>query len=83
MDMLEQKKKYGERTVERYGQDVVDRAIELAPKILAFKKKIKAFAKEIENSDEGQMLMAVMSSARGYGGERNTSSNVGDLFMMN
>lgn len=72
--------KYDERMVERYGQEAVDKAIEMAPSLLAYKKKIKEMAKEVSKSPEGKMLMKVVSNARGYGGEHYTGVTAGELF---
>jgi hypothetical protein len=74
------KTKYDERHVERYGQEVVDKAIEMAPSILAYKKKIKEMAKEVSKSPEGKLLMKVISNSKGYGGEHYTGVTVGELF---
>ena len=74
------KTKYDERTVERYGQEVVDKAIEMAPSILAYQKKIKEMVKEVSKSPEGKFLMKVIEQARGYEGSYNTRVTVGDLF---
>jgi len=53
------KTQYDAGMVKRYGQAAVDAAIAMAPKIIAFKKKLKDFAKEISTSPEGKMLMNV------------------------
>ena len=50
----------------------------MAPKIIAFKKKLKDIAKEIKTSPEGKMLMNVMKRGRGYGGSHEPV-NIGDL----
>jgi len=70
---------YSDDMIERYGQAAVDLAIEMAPKILAFKKKLKDFAKEIKSSPEGKMLMSVAKQSRGYGGDHRPVM-LGDLF---
>jgi hypothetical protein len=70
---------YDAEIVRKFGQDTVDRALELAPQILAYKEKLKQIAKEIENSNEGKILLAMVAHSRGYGGSREIS-NIGDLF---
>ena len=74
--------KYDADDVRKFGQDAVDRALELAPQMLEYQKKLKQIAKEIENSYEGKILLAMVSNSRGYGGSRDTSSNIGDLFKL-
>ena len=74
------KTKYDDDIIKRRGQNVVDRAIEMAPKVLAYRKKLKQISKDIQDSDEGKILIAMIGHARGYGGSYNQSSNVGDLF---
>lgn len=68
-----------ERLVNHYGQDAVDLAIEMAPKILAFKKKLKDFAKEIKSSPEGKMLLNIAKQGKGYSGDH-SQVTLGDLF---
>jgi len=70
---------YDERIVRKFGQDVVDRAIELAPKVLAYQEKLKQIADEIKSSEEGKILLAMILHRRGYGGSPE-ESNIGDLF---
>ena len=74
------KTKYDERMVQRYGQDVVDKAIEMAPAIIEYQKKIKEMVKEVTKSPEGKMLMKVISNAKGYGGHHYTGVTPGELF---
>ena len=74
------KTKYDDDSVKRFGQAVIDRAIEMAPKVSAYRKKLKQISKDIQDSDEGKILIAMIGHGRGYGGSHNTSSNVGDLF---
>jgi hypothetical protein len=71
---------YDADDIERFGQDVVDKAIEMSKKVTLYKKKIESIKKEIECSDEGQILLATISHSRGYGGYHNTNSEVSDLF---
>jgi hypothetical protein len=73
---------YDEKIVRKFGQDVVDAALKMAPKVLAYKKKLKQMAKEIESSDEGKILLAMVSQSKGYGGSHNTDSSIGDLFRL-
>ena len=73
---------YDERLVKRFGgQDVIDRAIEIAPKVLAYKEKLKQIAAEIESSEEGKILLAMISHRKGHGGSPH-ESNIGDLFRL-
>lgn len=74
------KTKYDERMVQRYGQEAVDKAIEMAPSIIAYEKKIKEMVKEVTKSPEGKMLMKVISNSKGYGGEHYTGVTAGELF---
>ena len=71
---------YDDDVTSRFKQDVINRAIELAPKILAYKKQIKQMVKSIKNSDEGKMLLAIIAWNRGYDGPRDNSEYIGDLF---
>jgi ABC-type Fe3+-citrate transport system substrate-binding protein len=71
---------YDEDDIKRFGQDIVDKAVEMSKKVKLYKKKIESMKKEIESSDEGQILLAVISHSRGYGGYHNTNSDVSDLF---
>ncbi len=73
------KTKYDSRMVERYGQEAVDAAIEMAPAITEYKKKLKELAKEIGKSPEGKMLMKVVSANKGYGGHHYTGVTIGEL----
>jgi hypothetical protein len=50
---------YTDDLVERYGQKVVDLAIKMAPKILAYKSELEKIVKDIENSPEAKMLLQV------------------------
>jgi hypothetical protein len=71
--------KYSNDMIERYGQAAVDLAIEMAPEMIKFKKKLKDFAKEIKTSPEGKMLMNVAKAGRGYGGDHRQVT-LGNLF---
>jgi hypothetical protein len=71
---------YDDDVASRYDQDVINRAIELAPKILAYEEKIKQIANAIRNSDEGKMLLAIRAWKGGYSGSRGSSEDIGDLF---
>ena len=72
--------KYSDDSVKRFGQAVIDRAIEMTPKVSAYRKKLKQISKDIQDSDEGKILIAMIGHGKGYGGSYNQSSNVGDLF---
>jgi hypothetical protein len=75
------KTKYDKQSVDRYGQDVIDRAIKMAPKVLAYKKKLKQIEQDIKNSDEGKILIAIIGHGKAYGGSYfDQSSSVADLF---
>ena len=74
------KTKYDKDSQERFGPDVIKRAIEMAPKVIAFKKKLQKIEADIKNSDEGKILIAQVKHGRGYGGAYNADSSVGDLF---
>jgi len=73
------KTKYSNDMVERYGQEAVDTAIEMAPSITEYKKKLKEIAKEIGKSPEGKMLQKVVSAGKGYGGHHYTGVTIGEL----
>jgi len=62
------KTQYDDNMVKRYGQKVIDLAIQMAPKILTYEAKLKKMVMEMENSPEAKMLLSAMSEARGYGG---------------
>lgn len=72
------KTQYSDDMVKRYGQKVIDLAVQMAPKILAYEAKLKKMVMEIENSPEAKMLLSAMSEARGYGGG-SSYVTVGDL----
>ncbi len=72
------KTQYDDDMVKRYGQKVIDLAIQMAPKILTYEAKLKKMVMEMENSPEAKMLLRAMSEARGYSGGRSYVS-LGDL----
>ena len=74
------KTKYDDDIIKRRGQKIVDRAVEMAPRVLEYQKELKQMKKDIEGSEEGKILIAMIGHAKGYGGSYNTSSFVGDLF---
>jgi 23S rRNA A1618 N6-methylase RlmF len=76
------KTKYSDKNIERFGQDVVDKAIKMAPKLIAYKKKLKQIVKDVEGSDEAKILMAMIGHHRGYGGSSEQAS-ISDLFKLN
>ena len=71
--------KYDNRMVARYGKNVVNQAIAMAPKILAYQKKVQEFAKDLKNSPEGKLLMLIAKFKKGYRGD-NDFVSVGDIF---
>jgi hypothetical protein len=73
------KTKYDAQATKKYGQEVIDAAIKMAPKVLAYEKKIKQMAKDIQDSKEGQILIAKNGYSNQLGGGRGNSS-VADLF---
>jgi hypothetical protein len=72
------KTQYSDDMIKRYGQKVIDLAVEMAPKILAYEAKLKKIVMEMENSPEAKMLLRAMSEAQGYGGGRSYVT-LGDL----
>ena len=72
------KKQYSDDAIKRYGQKVVDLAIQMAPKILAYETKLKKMVKDIKSSPEAKMLMKVIEEAGAYGGS-DSEVTVGDL----
>jgi hypothetical protein len=73
------KTQYSDDTIKRYGQKVIDLAIQMAPKILAYEAKLKKIVEEIEKSPEAKMLMSAMGASRAYGGDSYGRASVGDL----
>ena len=72
------KTQYSDDMIKRYGQKVIDLAIQMAPKILTYEAKLKKMVMDIENSPEAKMLLSAMSEAQGYGGGRGRVT-IGDL----
>jgi hypothetical protein len=72
------KTQYDNDMVKRYGQKVIDLAVEMAPKILAYEAELKNIVKQMEASPEAKMLLRAMSEAQGYGGGRSYVT-LGDL----
>jgi len=70
---------YDDRMVQRYGNSIVAKAIELAPKVLEFQKKLKAIAKEFKTTPEAQILFAMAQAKKGYAGDQ-TPASMGDVF---
>jgi len=75
------KTKYGKDVVEDYGQDIVDMAIKMAPKVLALKKKIETFVKDIKGTKEAQLLVHKKSAEYGMSGSNEDAafSNLFDI----
>ena len=73
------KTKYGSSISSMYPQEVVDTAEQMAPRCLALKKKIEQFKKQIENSQEGRLLLGKKGAELGYTGTFKKAS-VKDLF---
>ena len=72
------KTQYSDDMVQRYGQKVVDLAIQMAPKILAYKAELKKMVKEMEKSPEAKMLLKTIEASRAYGGD-SSRATLGDL----
>ena len=72
------KTQYSDDMVKRYGQKVIDLAIEMAPKILTYEAELKDMIKQMQSSPEAKMLLRAMSEARGYGGN-SSRVTLGDL----
>ena len=72
------KTQYSDDMVKRYGQNVIDLAVEMAPKILAYEAELKNMIKQMQASPEAKMLLRAMSEARGYGGN-SSRVTLGDL----
>ena len=64
------KTSYDSDDVKRYGQETVDLAKKMGPKIEAYKRKLKTIVAELEKSPEMQMLMSIMDANTAYGGGR-------------
>jgi hypothetical protein len=72
------KTQYDDDMIKRYGQNVIDMAVQMAPKILSYEAKLRTIVKEIENSPEAKMLLKVISNSRRYGGDQ-SPVELGDL----
>ena len=72
------KTQYSDDMVKRYGQKVIDLAVEMAPKILTYEAELKDMIKQMQSSPEAKMLLRAMSEARGYGGN-SSRVTLGDL----
>ena len=70
---------YSSDMIERYGKAAVDAAIAMAPKMIAYKQKLKDIVKEIGTTPEGKMLMNIAKQSKGYSGDHGPV-NVGDIF---
>lgn len=60
-----------EKDVKRYGQKVVDRAVEMFPKIQNLTKKLESISKELlqlEQTIEAKLLLAAYEEDAAYGG---------------
>ena len=73
------KTNYSPNIVKEYGQDVVDMAIKLAPKVLAYQKKLKSIGKDIKNSKEAEILKAMISSSKSNRLNANNKVSTDDL----
>ena len=69
---------YDSDDVKRYGQKTIDLAVEMAPKILAYKAELKKMVKEMEKSPEAKMLLKTIEASRAYGGD-SSRATLGDL----
>jgi len=74
------KTSYGEDHRKRFGDEVVDYAIKMAPRVLAYDKKLKQLKAKILNSAEAQILLATIEYHKGYAGYNDTRTTIGDLF---
>lgn len=75
------KSKYDDKMIERYGENVVRKAEEMAPKVLEYRKKLQAIANEIKTSPEGRALLSMKFNAKRYGGDYGAAEpSVRDLF---
>jgi hypothetical protein len=59
------------------GQEAVDRAVELAPKLIKFEKDVEDSIKKIKNSPVVDIYAEVVKEYNAYGGSKNT----GDSFL--
>jgi len=62
------KSKYDADDVKRYGQDVVDMAEKMGPKVKAYQNKLKSIVKDVDNSKEGQIIKQSCYESKAYGG---------------
>jgi hypothetical protein len=70
---------YDSKMIDKYGQATIQKAVEMAPKVLAYQAKLKAMANEIKTSPEGKMLLAMAKANQLYSGDSGPVS-IGDIF---
>jgi len=59
---------YDERTVQRYGQDIVDKAKELATEVKKFEEDTRAMFKQIKSSPIYPLYIEMINSSKSYSG---------------
>jgi hypothetical protein len=73
------KTSYDNDMIVRYGQSTVNKAVQLAPKIEAYKKKLKSIAAELKKSPEAKVLLAVSNAKAAYGGAHGPTYKMSDI----
>ena len=74
------KTSYDQSDVERYGQEVVNLSIELAPGIIQYVNKLKSISSSIKNSKEGNILLSMIDHKIEYQGGIYADATICDLF---
>ena len=59
---------YDDSMIQKFGQDVVDKAVEMAPKLLAYETKLKGIIQQLEKSPEVEMLTKILQAGPGIRG---------------
>ena len=72
------KTQYSDDLVKRYGQDTIDLAIQMAPKIKSAEAKMKALVKKLSQDPDVRILLLALGEANAYGGGRSRVT-LGDL----
>jgi len=72
------KTQYSDDLVKRYGQDTVDLATQMAPKIKSAEAKMKALINKLNQDPDVKILLLALGQSNAYGGGRSRVT-LGDL----
>lgn len=72
------KTQYSDDNIKRYGQEVIDLAIQMAPKIQKAEQTMKALVKKLKQDPDVKMLLLVQGASNSYGGGSSRTS-LGEL----